>query len=451
MRFLVTGLNHKTAPVELRERLAIGGDALPETTRALLQEPGVKEAMILSTCNRVELLVSHNGLEPQLPGFLAQHFALDRSVLEPHLYRYQDEEAVRHMFRVAASLDSMVVGEAQILGQVKQSWNVARELGAVKGPLDKLLQGAFSAAKRVRTETEIGSSSVSIASVAVDLARRIFGSLDGKRILIVGAGKMSELAARHMMQHGADSIMVANRTYERAVRLAEQFLGAAIRFEELHERAHEADIIITSTGSTDQILGVEQAQQILHRRKNRPVFVIDIAVPRDVDPRVNQLEGMFLYDIDDLQSVAVSHLVDRGREAERAEAIIAEETERFRRRIRTIDIAPAIVDVQGTAEDLRQAELHRQRQLLQSLTPEQQAAVESLTRGLMNKFLHLPLQALKSAARDGDAAALETIRGMFQRECSGQKPAEPGAASAETETEPRTESDSGSGSSTGKT
>jgi glutamyl-tRNA reductase len=254
-----------------------------------------------------------------------------------------------------------------------------------------------------------------------------------------------------MMQHGADSIMVANRTYERAVRLAEQFLGAAIRFEELHERAHEADIIITSTGSTDQILGVEQAQQILHRRKNRPVFVIDIAVPRDVDPRVNQLEGMFLYDIDDLQSVAVSHLVDRGREAERAEAIIAEETERFRRRIRTIDIAPAIVDVQGTAEDLRQAELHRQRQLLQSLTPEQQAAVESLTRGLMNKFLHLPLQALKSAARDGDAAALETIRGMFQRECSGQKPAEPGAASAETETEPRTESDSGSGSSTGKT
>jgi glutamyl-tRNA reductase len=417
MRFLVTGLNHKTAPVELRERLAIGQESLPETTRALLAKPGVQEAMILSTCNRVELLVAHNGLEPHLPEFLAEHFSLDRSVLEPHLYRYRDEEAVRHMFRVAASLDSMVVGEAQILGQVKHSWNVARELGAVKGPLDKLLQGAFSAAKRVRTETEIGSSSVSIASVAVDLARRIFGSLEGKKVLIVGAGKMSELALRHLMQHGADSMMVANRTYDRAVRLAEEFLGQAIRFEELHGRAHEADIIITSTGSSEQIIGVEQAQAMLHRRKGQPVFVIDIAVPRDVDPRVNRLEGMFLYDIDDLQQVAVSNLVDRGREAERAEAIIAEETERFRRRIRTIDIAPVLVDVQGTAEELRQAELHRQRGLLQSLTPEQQDAVEAMTRGLMNKFMHMPLQALKAAAREGDAAALETIRGMFEREC----------------------------------
>ncbi|MGC2620583.1 MAG: glutamyl-tRNA reductase, partial [Acidobacteriaceae bacterium] len=225
MRFLVTGLNHKTAPIELRERLAIAREALPDTTRALMGQPGVLEAMILSTCNRVELVVSHNGLEPHLPEFLAEHFSLDRAVLEPHLYRYQDEEAIKHMFRVAASLDSMVVGEAQILGQVKQSWTIAREMGAVKGPLDKLLQGAFTAAKRVRSETEIGSSSVSIASVAVDLARRIFGSLDGKKVLIVGAGKMSELTARHLMQNGADSIMVANRTHERAVKLAEQFMG----------------------------------------------------------------------------------------------------------------------------------------------------------------------------------------------------------------------------------
>ena len=423
MRFLVTGLNHKTAPIELRERLAIAADVLSETTRALLAEPGVQEAMILSTCNRVELLVSANGTEPQLPGFLASHFALNREELEPHLYRYQDEEAVRHMFRVAASLDSMVVGEAQILGQVKQSWTLARELGAVRGPLDKLLQGAFSAAKRVRTETEIGSSSVSIASVAVDLARRIFGSLDGKKILVIGAGKMSELAARHLMQHGAGAIMVANRTYDRAVRLAEQFLGEPIRFEDLPGRAHEADIVIASTGAAETIIGVEQAQQMLHRRKNRPVFMIDIAVPRDVDPRVNRLEGIFLYDIDDLQSVAASNLVDRGREAERAEAIIAEETERFRRRIRTLDIAPVIVEVQSTAEELRQAELYRQRQLLQSLTPEQQAAVDGLTRGLMSKFLHLPLQALKAAAREGDAAALETIHGMFHRQCEAHQAA----------------------------
>jgi glutamyl-tRNA reductase len=435
MRFLVTGLNHKTAPVELRERLAIGPDALPETTRALMAKPGVKEAMILSTCNRVELVVAHNGVEPQLPQFLAEHFSLDRGVLEPHLYRYQDEEAVRHMFRVAASLDSMVVGEAQILGQVKHSWNLARELGAVKGPLDKLLQGAFTAAKRVRTETEIGSSSVSIASVAVDLARRIFGSLEGKKILIVGAGKMSELAARHLMEHGADSIMVANRTYDRALRLAEQFLGQAIRFEEFHARAHEADIIITSTGAGHPIIGVEQAQSILHRRKGQPVFVIDIAVPRDVEPQVNRLEGMFLYDIDDLQQVAASNLVDRGHEAAKAEAIIAEETERFRRRIRTIDIAPVLVDVQGAAEELRQAELHRQRQLLQSLSPEQQEAVEALTRGLMSKFMHMPLQAMKSAAREGDAAALETIRGMFERDC-GHKPTQATSTESAADAEP---------------
>jgi glutamyl-tRNA reductase len=432
MRFLVTGLNHKTAPIELRERLAIAREALPDTTRALMGQPGVLEAMILSTCNRVELVVSHNGLEPHLPEFLAEHFSLDRAVLEPHLYRYQDEEAVKHMFRVASSLDSMVVGEAQILGQVKQSWTMAREIGAVKGPLDKLLQGAFTAAKRVRSETEIGSSSVSIASVAVDLARRIFGSLDGKKVLVIGAGKMSELTARHLMQNGADSMMVANRTYERAVKLAEQFLGKAIRWEDLHARAHEADIIVTSTGSSDHILNVEQAQQILQKRKNRPVFVIDIAVPRDVDPLVNKLEGIFLYDIDDLQQVAVSNLVDRGREAERAETIIVEETERFRRRIRTIDIAPAIVEVQCTAEELRQTELHRQQRLLQSMTPEQQAAVESLTRGLMNKFLHLPLQAMKSAAREGDAAALEAIRGMFHRDTPETKvEAEPAAEDPE--------------------
>ena len=430
MRFLVTGLNHKTAPIELRERLAIGQDALPATTQALLNEPGVQEGIILSTCNRVELVVSHNGHVPNLSEFLASQFSLDRSVLEPHLYQYQDDQAVQHMFRVAASLDSMVVGEAQILGQVKHSWQMARELGAVRGPLDKLLQGAFSAAKRVRTETEIGSSSVSIASVAVDLARRIFGSLEGKKVLIVGAGKMSELAARHLIQNGADSIMVANRTWERAAQLASQFLGQAIHFEDLHARAHEADIIITSTGSSEHIFTVAHAQEILHRRKGQPVFLIDIAVPRDVAPQVNRLEGMFLYDIDDLQQVASTNQVDREREATHAEEIIIEETERFRRRIRTIDIAPTLVEVQGTAEELRQAELHRQRQLLQSLTREQQEAVDAMTRGLMNKFMHMPLEAMKAAAREGDATALDAIRRMFRREYGAHK------ADAQTEPEP---------------
>ncbi len=435
MKFLIAGLNHKTAPIELRERLAIGPEVLPETTMALLGEPGVTEAMILSTCNRVEMFVAHNGLEPALPDFLATRFGVDPSQLAPHIYLHRDEEAIRHLFRVAASLDSMVVGEAQILGQVKNSWNVARQLGAVRGPMNRLLEGAFSAAKRVRTETEIGSSSVSIASVGVDLARRIFGALEGKRILLIGAGKMSELAARHLMEHGAGSLLVANRTHERAVRLARQFLGEAIPFEDLPARAHEADIIITSTGSTRHIIGVEQAQTILQRRRNRPVFLIDIAVPRDVDPRINRLEGIFLYDIDDLQQVASANLVDRSKEAARAEAIIAGETERFHRRIRTVDITPVLLHVQAKTEEMRQTELHRARRLMQSLTPEQQVAVDSLTRGLMNKFLHLPLQALKTAAREGDASSLEAIGNVFARECVAHKAEQDAVKAAEDQTE----------------
>jgi len=413
MKILLTGLNHKTAPVELRERLAIPSEALPETTRTLLAEPGVHEALILSTCNRVELLVSHESTEPELRRFLESHFSVEDGTLASHLYHHHDMEAVRHLFRVASSLDSMVVGEPQILGQVKSAYAVSRSVGAIKSPLDKLLQQAFSAAKRVRSETEIGSSSVSIASVAVDLAKRIFGSLQGKSVLLVGAGKMSELAARHLLQNGAKSILVANRTFDRAVRLAQQFKGQAIRYDDLHARAGEADILITSTGAPQPIFRVADAQQFLHRRRNRPMFFIDIAVPRDVEPAVNRLEGVFLYDIDDLQSVAVSNLVDRSREAERAEAIIAEEAERYRKRVRSIDAAPAIVGLQASAEEMRQAELRRARARLQSLTPEQQAAVETLTRGLMNKFLHLPLLALKEAASEGDVVTLEAIRNAF--------------------------------------
>ena len=254
---MLTGVNYKTAPIELREKIAIGREELPETTRALAAMPGVLECMIVSTCNRVELLAAVDGPDTDLAAFLHRHFGLDPELLGPHIYERRDRDAVRHLFRVAASLDSMVVGEPQILGQVKEAFAVARASGTVAGQLEHLLQSAFAAAKKVRSETEIGSNSVSIASVAVDLARKIFGSLEGRTVFLVGAGKMSELAARHLMQHGADSMMVANRTYERAVQLAEQFLGEAIRFEELHARAHEADIIITSTGSAGQILGVQ--------------------------------------------------------------------------------------------------------------------------------------------------------------------------------------------------
>lgn len=413
MKLLLTGVNHKTAPVELREQLAIAPERLSEATRALLEFPGVHEAMILSTCNRVEMLACHESNSPDLLSFLQSYLGVETASLRPHTYEYRETDAVQHLFRVASSLDSMVVGEPQILGQVKESYTAARSVGAVQTHLEKLLQSTFTVAKKVRNETQIGSSSVSIASVAVDLAKKIFGSLEGKRVLLVGAGKMSELAARHLMQQGADSIFVANRTHDRAVRLAKNFRGDAIRFDDIYAMADQADIIITSTGSQEHIFRREHGQQFLHKRRNRPMFFIDIAVPRDIDPEMNRVEGVFLYDIDDLQSVSVSHLGERTREAQRAEVIIAEEVLRFQRRVQALNAAPMIVDLLNSAEEMRLAELRRAQARLQSLTPEQQAAVESLTRGLMNKFLHLPMQAIKVAALEADTVMLDVMRAAF--------------------------------------
>jgi glutamyl-tRNA reductase len=420
MKILLTGLNHKTAPVELRERLAVAPENLAIETQALLLHPGVREGLILSTCNRVELLVCHDGDDPELPTYLNRHFSVDAQLLQPHLYEYRGAEAVRHLFRVAASLDSMVVGEPQILGQVKESYAAARSVGAVGPDLDRLLQSTFAVAKKVRTETRIGTSSVSIASVAVDLARKIFGSLEGKRVLLVGAGKMSELAARHLMQQGARSLLIANRTQDRAVRLAQKFKGHVVRFDDLHARADEADILITSTGSTEFLFRIPHAQQFLHRRRNRPMFFIDIAVPRDVDPEINRLEGIFLYDIDDLQSVAATNLADRSGEARRAEAILDQELIRYQQRLEALDVVPAVVDMQSAAEEMRQAELLRNSSRLRMLTPAQLEVVETITRGLMNKFLHQPLQMLKAAAREGDAITVEAIRAAFHAPASRQ-------------------------------
>ncbi len=413
MKIMLWGINHKTAPVEIRERLAIASDALPEVTRQLLQAPGMQECMVLSTCNRVEFVTLHEEQEPDLLEFLQAHFAIDADTLHPHMYTYREREAVQHLFRVAASLDSMVVGEPQILGQVKESFAVAQSVGAVRASLDKLLRMALVVAKKIRTETQIGSSSVSIASTAVELAKRIFGSLEGRQVLLVGAGKMSELAARHLLQNGAAPILVANRTFERAVNLAQRYGGHPIRFEELYAHADKADIIITSTGSSEPIFRREQAQKMLHKRRGRPIFFVDIAVPRDVDPSVNRLDGVFLYDIDDLQSVAATHLATRGREAEKAERIIQQEVDRFQLSLRTLDVVPAIVEMQKSFENTRQSETRRMQAKLQSLTPEQKTAVEALTRGLMNKYLHQTVHALKAAAREGDAATIKNICDIF--------------------------------------
>lgn len=417
MSLSLLGVNHNSAPIEVRERLAIPQGQLAEATRSLVHHPGVREGLILSTCNRVELLTEHESAS-DLRLFLSDYFAVAPATLNPHLYEYVGQDAVRHLFRVASSLDSMVVGEPQILGQVKESYTVAREVGGVSTTLERLLQSAFTVAKKVRTETEIGSTTVSIASVAADLAKQIFGSLKGKQVLLVGAGKMSELAARHLMAQGATSLLVANRTPERAQRLAEQFHGLAVPFADLQQHAPKADIIVTGTGAREHLFDVAKAQAILNKRRGRPVFFIDIAVPRDVDPAVNEVEGAFVYSIDDLQQVAAKNMSARAEEAAAAERIVSAEVDRFQQRLQSLDAVPGILSLQQHAEQLRIAELDRARGRLADLTPQQQEAVEALTRSLMNKFLHAPLTGMRQSANEGDAHTLAVLQRLFTRDRS---------------------------------
>ena len=414
MRFQLIGVNHKTAPVEVRERLAISESRLPDACKKLAEHPSISEGMIVSTCNRVEFLANMKNGGGDLREFMRDYFQLDPNQLEKHLYEFRENDAVRHVFRVAASLDSMVVGEPQILGQVKEAYATARAVGAVRAQLDQLLTRAFAVAKRVRTETAVGSSSVSVASVAVELAKKIFGTLQGKSVYLVGAGKMSELAARHLLAHGAASIFVANRTFDRAIRMANEFNGQAIEFHRLYETCDRADIIITSTGAPHFIFRPEHGEQFMARRRNRPMFFIDIAVPRDVDPDLNKLDGVFVYDIDDLQHAVASHVADRKKEAEKAEAIVNSEVEKFQAKLQTLDVVPTIVSLQDHLETIRQAEIDRVRGRLGEMTPEQELAVEALSRGIINKIMHTPISTLKSAARDPESTTvIELVRRLF--------------------------------------
>ena len=414
MSVQIIGINHLTAPVEVREQLAIPESRLADCLRRLVQHPGVNEGLILSTCNRVEVLAQSPNGAVDLRSFLRQLFPVPASEFESHLYEFRERDAIRHLFRVAASLDSMVVGEPQILGQVKEAYATARAVGAVHSQLDLLLTRAFAVAKRVRTETAVGSSAVSVASVAVELAKKIFGSLQGKHVYLVGAGKMSELAARHLIAQGAESIFFANRTHDRATQLAARFSGQAILFEQLYETCDRADIVITSTGAPHAIFRKEHGELFLSRRKNRPMFFIDIAVPRDVDPEMNKLDGIFVYDIDDLQQAVSTHVADRRREAERAEEIIDLEVTRFQQRVQSLDVVPTIVSLQDHLETIRQAEIDRVRGRLGALTTEQENALETLTRGIVNKIMHTPVSTLKTAASEPEATTvIEVVRRLF--------------------------------------
>ncbi len=414
MNFFVLGVNHKTAPVQVRERFAISESRLPEALGKLTSMEGVEEGMIVSTCNRVEIFARSRNGHCDLQQFVRDYFGFGTGEFESYIFEHRDIEAVKHVFRVASSLDSMVVGESQILGQVKEAYATARALGTVNSQLDQLLTRAFAVAKKVRNETTIASSSVSIASVAVELAEKIFGSLTGKSVYLVGAGKMCELAARHLIAHGAKKIFVANRTYDRAVALADKFEGEAIPFERLYDTAPWADIIISSTGAPHAIFRKEHGEKFLQARKNRPMFFIDIAVPRDIDPGLNDLDGIFVYNIDDLQQVVQSHLGDRRKEAVRAELLVDEEVRKFEQRAQTAEVVPTIVSLQQHLENLRQAEIDRVRGRLGNLTPEQEMAVEALSRGIINKIMHTPITTLKSAALDpGATTVVDVVRKIF--------------------------------------
>ncbi len=388
--------------------------------------------MVLSTCNRVELLARTLNGTADLEGFVKQFYGFDPAPYRKYLYEFRERDAVRHVFRVASSLDSMIVGEPQILGQVKEAYATARAVGAVSSQLDALLTRSFAVAKRVRTETAVATSAVSVASVAVDLAKKIFGNLQGKSVYLVGAGKMSELAARHLLAHGATQIYVANRTYDRAVALAKKFNGQAVPFEQLYETVSNADIVISSTGAPHAIFRKEHGEKFLSRRKNRPMFFIDIAVPRDIDPEMNKLDGLFVYDIDDLQQVVASHIADRKTEADRAEAIVQLEVDKFQSRLQTLDVVPTIVSLQEHLEIVRQAEIDRVRGRLGKLTPEQEIAVEALTRGIINKIMHTPITTLKSAARESSEATtvVDLVRKLFGLRDASTAEKEPAAVSS---------------------
>ncbi len=409
MNLTLLGINHRTAPVEIRERMNIPEARLAEAVSDLVHRTGIREGMILSTCNRVEVMTSAEDdvdAETIIRGFLADHHHCDLTHFAHFFYRLRQQDVVRHLFRVASSLDSMILGEPQILGQMKQAYSVARAVGGLHGALNEVVDQALAVARRVRRETALGSAAVSVSYAAVELAKKIFGSLAGKTIFVVGAGKMSELAAKHLLRSGASSILVSNRTYDRAVELAAAFHGTAVPFEELFDHLGQADIVISSTGAPNTIISKAQVEKILSARRNRPVFFVDIAVPRDIDPAVNELDNAFVYDIDDLGHVVEANKKQREQEAVWAEDIVQTEVQKTMKRLASRDVVPTIVALEGRLNRIRESEMDRYQGRLGNLSPEQRQAVEALTRGILNKILHGPITELKSGVGEPEHVAL---------------------------------------------
>jgi len=402
------GTSHHVAPIEFRERLAFSEEQLTESLQHLCESDQIHEAVILSTCNRVEIYAVANAVRTAdaaakiLLEFLSRYHQIDMESLKKWTYLHHNLETIRHLFRVASSLDSMVVGESQILGQIKAAYGFSRASGSTGTVLNRLFTKAFSVGKRIRSETTITTGAVSISYAAVELAKKIFNTLEGKTVAIIGAGEMSELTAKHLVANGVSNVIVANRTYERAVKVAEKFNGIPIAYDSDLDFLIDADIVISSTDAPDYLIKRQPLAHIMRKRKHRYIFLIDIAVPRDIEPDVSRIDHAFLYNIDDLEAVVASNLKDRQQEANRAEQIVAEEAKRFYDQLQVFQVNPTIKALHQQFREIADTEL--QACFYKTiLSDQQEAAVASMTQAIVKKLLHHPMQNLRCAVNDGDA------------------------------------------------
>ena len=418
MSIVLVGVNHKTAPVEVRELLAFSDEACADGLRRLVDGEVVREGLIVSTCNRVEILSSttaeqlQNGTE-RITQFLDSGQSLPPGFLGQHIYSHTDDEAVRHLFRVASSLDSMVVGEPQVLGQVRRAYSLAVEAGTAGRVLNRLVHHTFRVAKRVRSETGIAANAVSISYMAVELGKKIFDSLKGHSVLLIGAGEMAELSAKHLLNAGASRVRIVNRTPEAAQKLANEFNGEAVPFAQLEASLAEADVVICSTSSSEFVITEEMTRKAREKRRNRPMCMIDISVPRNIDPNAGKVPNVFVFDIDDLESVITSNIREREREAERAELIVQSEVMQFQQSLRLMDMGPTIGALRQRLQEIARTELERQRKHLGTLTPEQEAALEQLLMSTVNKISHPVLNQMRRFYEASDAETMQEIAESF--------------------------------------
>jgi glutamyl-tRNA reductase len=440
MHLIVVGLSHKTAPIEVREKLAVPASRLGEALHRLRVYPGIKEGFLLSTCNRVEVYAIVEEMEAGYAGvqrFLADtHLALTSDQLTPHLYQHIDDRAIGHLFRVASSLDSMVVGEPQILGQLKDAFEAALTHKSSGLILNKLVKKAISVAKRVRTETKIAEAAVSVSYAAVELAKKIFSNLSEKTVLLVGAGEMAKLAAQHLVNNGVRRVMITTRDSVSATELAKRFNGTAIPFEEFRHAMAEADIVVCSTGASHYLIHTEDVQRAVRLRMNRPIFLIDISVPRNIDPAVRDIDNAFLFDIDDLETRVEQNREDRRSEAVKAERLVDEEVGVIQQWIKSLEVTPLIVALRKRADEIKQSELEKTLTRLKHLSPQDREAIEALASAVVNKLLHGSLVTLKAEADSATGALyLEAARRFFNLVDNGNASHVSGAAENDEEDE----------------